>query len=75
MGLGTTYVTRIFTNIGSGNSSISFSSTLTTFDSSLYTFDMEYITYSGGISTSNYFGYYSWGKINLGNRINPQVFN
>jgi len=67
-GIGTIFVRRIYANI-SGISTITFGSTNIYFDSSVYTFDSAGIGsgsgYSGGISTSNNFGNFSWGKISL----------
>ena len=55
-----------------------FSSLEIKFDSTGYTFDAgggNYTTFSGGISTESHMGDYSWGKIELGSRSNPQSFN
>jgi hypothetical protein len=63
VGLGTTTVRRIFTNVGSLGTE-TFSSTLITFDSTTYTFDTRVFTvYAGGITTAFNFGNFSWGKI------------
>ena len=68
VGIGTTYLNRIFINIPTFNFD-SFSSTLITFDSTVYTFDNSGIsgitTYPGDILLSNNFGNFSWGKISL----------
>jgi len=68
VGIGTTYLNRIFINISPFNFE-SFSSTLITFDSTVYTFDNSgtsgITTYSGDILLSNNFGNFSWGKISL----------
>jgi hypothetical protein len=68
VGIGTTYLNRIFINTSPFNFD-SFSSTLITFDSTVYTFDNSGIsgitTYPGNILMSNNFGNFSWGKISL----------
>ena len=77
VGIGSTYVTRVFANIDQFNSE-SFSSDAITFDSTTYTFDStvgSYTVYSGGISTSSYFGSYTWGKITLTSEIQSETFN
>ena len=75
IGVGTTAVRRIFTNVGS-LSTESFSSTVLTFDETTYTFDsQEFTVYAGGVSTSFSFGDFSWGKIELGGRSNPQSYS
>lgn len=77
-GVGLTYVKRVFARVTSGIGTINFSSDLITFDSTLYTFDSVVglaITYSGTISTSNYFGNYSWGRILLESRNKNIGFN
>jgi hypothetical protein len=70
-GIGFTYVNRIFANI-SGINTVSFGSTYITFDGLTYTFDNSttgITTYSGTISTSRYFGNFSWGAITLSSPI------
>ena len=75
IGVGVTMVKRVFANI-SGISTVDFASTLITFDSTNYTFDSQsFAVYAGGISSSAYLGSYSWGKIDLAGRTNPQSFN
>jgi hypothetical protein len=78
VGAGTTIVRRIFARI-SGISTINFSSTNITFDSTTFTFDSTGIGsgsgYSGGITTSNYFGNFSWGRIELTGRIKENTYN
>ena len=78
VGSATTTVRRVFAKI-SGISTINFSSTNITFDSTVFTFDSTGIGsgsgYSGGITTSNYFGNFSWGKIQLTARTEENEFN
>ena len=77
-GVGSTYVKRVFARISTGIGTINFSSDLITFDSTLYTFDTVVglmTSYSGFISTSNYFGNYSWGKISIDSRTKNLEFN
>jgi hypothetical protein len=78
VGIGTTYLNRIFINTSPFNSD-SFSSTLITFDSSVYTFDNGGIsgitTYPGDILLSNNFGNFSWGKISLTFRSKENSYN
>jgi len=78
VGSATTTVRRVFARI-SGISTINFSSTNITFDSTVFTFDSTGIGsgggYSGGITTSNYFGNFSWGKIELTARTEENEFN
>ena len=73
-GIGVTYLKRVFARI-TGISSYSFDSTAFTFDSTVIKFDTSYSIYAGGISTSTYFGNYSWGKINLTVRNEEYQFN
>jgi hypothetical protein len=79
VGTATTTVRRIYARISSGISTINFSSTNITFDSTVFTFDSTGIGsgsgYSGGITTSNYFGNFSWGKIQLSARTEENEFN
>ena len=75
IGVGVTYVNRIFTNVGIYNAE-SFSSLTITFDSTSYTFDSgigTYTVYNGGITSSHYLGSYSWGKIDLGTRSSSPI--
>ena len=78
VGAGTTIVRRIFASI-SGISTVTFSSTNITFDSTAFTFDSTGIGsgsgYSGGIATSNYFGNFSWGRIELTGRTKENTYN
>jgi hypothetical protein len=78
VGAGTTIVRRIFARI-SGISTVNFSSTNITFDSTTFTFDSTGIGsgsgYSGGIATSNYFGNFSWGRIELTGRTKENTYN
>ena len=77
-GVGSTYVKRIFAIVEptTGISTIGLGSSTIFFDSTYYTWDhLGITTYSGGtISTSNYFGDYSWGKISSATRTNSQSF-
>ena len=74
VGVGTTFVRRVFANI-SGVSTISFSSSILTLDSSTFTFDSQTATvYSGGIASAFNMGKFSWGKITLGERVSAQDF-
>jgi hypothetical protein len=78
VGAGTTIVRRILARI-SGISTVDFSSTNITFDSTTFTFDSTGIGsgsgYSGGITTSNYFGNFSWGRIELTGRTKENTYN
>jgi hypothetical protein len=77
-GVGSTYVKRIFAIVEptTGISTIGLGASTIFFDSTYYTWDhLGITTYSGGtISTSNYFGDYSWGKISGLTRFNSQSF-
>jgi len=77
-GIGLTSIKRVYARI-SGISTVTFSSNNIFFDSTVYTFDSTGIGsgsgYSGGITTSNYFGNFSWGKIQLGSRTKNLTFN
>ena len=58
-----TNVVRVNSTI-SGLGTIGFSSTTESFDTTLFTFDNSGLaSFTGGISTSNYFGEFSWGKV------------
>ena len=75
IGIGTTHVRRVYAR--TGISTIDFSSTTITFDSDAYEFST---TISGGgsflgISTSNYYGNFSWGKIVLSEPLENGEFN
>jgi hypothetical protein len=77
IGIGTTQIRRIFANV-IGFGTMSFDSSLVKFDSTVYTFDsigVGSMAYSGNISTSNYFGNYSWGKIRLRARSKDIEYN
>ena len=75
IGVGTTTVRRVFTNIA-GISTVSFDDSFITFDSDVYTFDSRSFTvYAGGISSSFNFGSFSWGKIEFDNRVGIHTFN
>jgi hypothetical protein len=75
IGVGTTTVRRIFSNVGS-ISSIGFSSSLISFDETNFTFDSRVFTvYSGGISSASQMGKFSWGKIQFEGRQTPNNFN
>ena len=51
-------------SIISGLGTIGFSSTTESFDNTLFTFDnIGIATFASGISTSNYFGEFGWGKV------------
>ena len=60
----TTFVKRIHSRI-IPNIEENLSSTKHTLDSTLATFDTGADNYAGTISTSNYFGNYGWGKVDL----------
>ena len=78
VGIGSTYVRRVFAVVEptTGISTIGLGSSTIFFDSTYYTWDyLGITTYAGGmISTSNYFGEFSWGRISNFTRINPQEF-
>jgi len=77
IGIGTTTVRRVYVN--AGISTIDFSSTEITFDSTEYEFSSVGIGTSTsnflGISTSNYYGNFSWGKIILSDPLESDEFN
>ena len=77
IGVGTTAVRRVY--VRSGISTIDFSSTTITFDSTVYDFSSIGIgTGVGtflGISTSNYYGNFSWGKVILSEPLESGPFN
>jgi len=76
VGVGVTYVRRITSNLTGISSGTSFDSTFITFDSTIVTFDSRnFQIFTGGISTSNYIGNYSWGRINFDNRVGISTFN
>jgi hypothetical protein len=78
VGSATTTIRRVFAKI-SGISTLTFDNTNIRFDSTVFTFDSTGIGsgsgYSGGITTSNYFGNFSWGKIQLTARTEENEFN
>ena len=77
IGIGTTTVTRVFSIVepSAGVSTISMGATDLFYDSTYYTWDSAGITtYSGSISTSNYLGDFTWGKIYNLTRPDPQQF-
>jgi len=79
VGTATTTVRRVYARI-SGVGTINFSSTLITFDStsSVFTFDNVGSVgsgFTGVVTPSNYFGNFSWGKIQLSARKEPNEFN
>ena len=75
VGVGTTAVRRVFSNVGN-ISTVTAGSNLITFDSTAYTFDgQEFVVYQGGISSSFNFGRFSWGKMNVSRNISPSTFN
>ena len=77
-GTGTTIVRRINTKV-TGISTISFSSTNIYFDSTVHRYDSSGIGtgsgYSGTTVPDNYFGNFSWGKIELEFRSENNQFN
>jgi len=77
IGIGTTHVRRVHAK--TGISTVDFSSTLITFDSTAYEFSSIGIGFGSGtflgISTSNYFGNFSWGKIALSEPLENGTFN
>ena len=66
-------VNSVLTGIGT----INFSSSNITMDNTSVTFDRtaDAVGYSGGITTSNYFGEFSWGKINVVGRSKQVSYN
>ena len=78
-GIGLTHVRRVYARI-TGVGTINFSSTSITFDStsSVFTFDTlgsVGSAYTGIVTTSNYFGNFSWGKIQLTARTESNQFD
>ena len=77
IGIGTTSVRRVYTR--TGISTVDFSYTSITFDSTVYDFSSIGVgTGAGtflGISTSNYYGNFSWGKIILSEPLENGTFN
>ena len=77
IGVGTTSIRRVFSNI-IGISSLRFSSSVITFDSGIITFDNQpgiTTSYSGTIGASNYYGNFSWGKITMPYRAKDNNYN
>lgn len=78
IGIGTTHVRRVYARTSTGINTTDFSSTLTTFDSTSFDFSSVGVGGAGsfvGISTSNYYGNFSWGKIMLSNSLSSGVFS
>ena len=80
IGIGTTYVKRVYSKIIGVGGTIDFSSTLITFDSNFYKFDYLKSLGSGftgtvGINTIKSYGNFSWGKIVLVGRNEENQFN
>ena len=78
IGIGTTYVKRIYAKISGVGGTVNFSSSLITFDSEVFKFDALNSLgsgYVGIITTSQSFGNFSWGKINLKGRSEENNFN
>jgi len=69
VGVGTTVVRRVFAKI-SGISTVNFDASEVTFDSNVFKFDStgSSVSFSGIITTSTYFGNYSWGRVDLHSR-------
>jgi hypothetical protein len=78
VGSATTTIRRVFARI-SGISTFTFDNTNIRFDSTIFTFDSLRTDsgggYSGDIIASNYFGNFSWGKIELTARNEENEFN
>ena len=75
IGIGTTSVVRVFTNVNSIDES-QFSSVLSSFDSPSYTRNSNtFSVYEGGISSSRNFGQFSWGKIEFNSELTSGSFN
>jgi hypothetical protein len=68
VGVGNTYIRRVYANI-SGLSTVTFGSSNLTFDSTNFTFDNDGegagSGFVGVMTASNFFGNFSWGKITL----------
>ena len=77
VGVGSTFVRRVFANI-SGLSTVTFGSSGIDFSSDAITFDDDGegtgSGFAGIITASNYFGNYSWGKITLKGRSESNAF-
>ena len=76
VGVGTTVVRRVFAKI-SGISTVNFDSGNVTFDSNVFKYDSTGISasFSGIITSSTYFGDYSWGRIDLHSRSEDNTFD
>ena len=77
VGIGTTTVVRVFTVVepSAGVSTVSMGASDIFFDSTYYTWDIAGVTtYSGAMTTSNYLGDFTWGKIFNLTRPDPQQF-
>jgi hypothetical protein len=78
IGIGTTVVKRVMANI-SGISTVNFDSSSggDTFDSTGFTFDntAETISYSGIITSSLFYGNYTWGRVDLHSRSADNYFD
>ena len=78
VGVGTTTMKRVYANI-SGFSTVTFGEPDIYFDSTVYTFDNSGLgaggSYTGVMTTSNYFGDFSWGRINVIRPQSPKSFN
>ena len=76
VGVGTTVVRRVFAKI-SGISTINFDSGNISFDSNVFKYDSTGISasFSGIITTSTYFGNYSWGRVDLHSRSGENTFD
>ena len=77
-GIGTTNLRRVFARI-IGISSLTFSSSVITFDSGVLKFDsavgLGSTSYTGIVTSSNYFGNFSWGRITLPYRSEENNFD
>ena len=77
IGIGTTNIRRVYARTTAGLGTINFSTTNITFDSTSYEFSSVDVSSGSflGISTSNYYGNFSWGKIVLSEPLENGVFN
>ncbi len=79
IGIGTTYIKRVFVKSDDsssvGLSTIGLGSSTITFDSTYYTWDYFDTSSLTSYSTIYYGGEYTWGKLTDINRINPKQFN
>ena len=78
VGVGNTWVRRVYANI-SGLSTVTFGSSNLTFDSNNFTFDNDGegagSGFVGVMTASNFFGNFSWGKITLTGRSENSVYD